>query len=266
MIVYTDGSMLNRPRRGGYAYRIIQVDSNSEESEPLDFNPPGFLGATNNQMELMACVEALSLLASTRSPIPRCSYSKIVIYTDSSYVQENIGTAENVWATNGWLTRANEPVQNPDLWKDLIRLHRNLRVDFRKVKGHGKNPHNRAVDKLAKDSARAANRKMLSPPIVGRKSSNRSVDHGVVPMKGQTELIRIVSINNMRGQPYHSYRYEVVDPQSEHFEAVDMVFAKDAEVQLRRMHIYEVQFSEGDQGRWIENVVREIERPFNPSG
>jgi hypothetical protein len=79
-------------------------------------------------------------------------------------------------------------------------------------------------------------------------------------MQGQTETIRVIVIRNMRGQPYHSYRYEVVDPQSGNYHAVDDAFARDGEVAMRRSHIYEVRFAEEGSGRWIKQVVREIER------
>jgi ribonuclease HI len=86
-----------------------------------DFNPAGFVGTTNNEMELMACVEALKLVGGRRSPVPRSSYEKVVLYTDSRYVHENVSQAECVWPLTGWLTREQEPVLHPEMWRDLIR-------------------------------------------------------------------------------------------------------------------------------------------------
>ena len=157
LIIYADGSMLSKPRRGGYAYRLLHVDQEGNESDPIDSYEPGYLNATGNQMELMAFVEALKLVTGRRSPWTRSSYDKIVIYTDSTYVQDHIYQAEHVWPTQSWLTRENEPVQNPDLWKDLVRLKKKAgRVEFRWVRGHGTNTHNKAVHRLAKESARRA--------------------------------------------------------------------------------------------------------------
>src|SRR5688572_521346 len=90
LIIYTDGSMLSKPRRGGYAFRLIHVDADGEETHLLDDNPPGFVGATSSHMELVACVEALKLVTGRRAPIPTSAFAKIVIYTDSLYVQEHI--------------------------------------------------------------------------------------------------------------------------------------------------------------------------------
>ena len=49
LIVYTDGSCKQRPRRGGYAFSLVIAAG--EEDEIYDYNPPGVLGATNNEME-----------------------------------------------------------------------------------------------------------------------------------------------------------------------------------------------------------------------
>jgi hypothetical protein len=157
------------------------------------------------------------------------------------------------------LTNENEPVQSRELGKELIRLKRRAdRVEFRHVKGHKTNPHNKRVDKLAKKSAELADRRK-PVRMVARKRSSRPTEHGVVPMEGQTETIRIVFVRAISAR-HHSYRYEVVGEDSEHFGAVDEAFAMNDVVALRRAHIYEVRFSESGRGRWIEELVREIER------
>jgi hypothetical protein len=79
-------------------------------------------------------------------------------------------------------------------------------------------------------------------------------------MQGQTGVIRIVVVRPIPGRPHHAYKYEVVREDSPHFGAVDDAFATN-EIAMRRAHIYEVRFAEADRrGRWIEEVVREIER------
>lgn len=99
-----------------------------------DHGPPGRLGATNNQMKLMACVEALKLVSGRHSPVPSGAFNKVLLYTDSLYVHDHIYSAERVWPQNRWMTREGEPVLNPDLWKDLVKYKQACgRVDFRKV-------------------------------------------------------------------------------------------------------------------------------------
>lgn len=56
--VYTDGSSYSGPRTGGIGIRFITIDEHGNE-KILDIEEPGFNGATNNQMELYACIQAL---------------------------------------------------------------------------------------------------------------------------------------------------------------------------------------------------------------
>jgi ribonuclease HI len=260
LIIYTDGSCKPNPRRGGYAFILLSEDEAGEE-RLLEYNPPGSLGATNNEMELMAPIEALRLVTSQHPPVPRDSYRKIVVYADSLLVVNGISSAEFDWPRRGWLTRENEPVLNPDLWQELVRLKRRAgRVEFRHVKAHKTNPYNRRADKLAGEAADLAQRPRLAPKMVTRKRSPRQTEPRVVPMRGQTETIRILVVRAIRGQPHHYYKYEVVRKHSPDFQAVDDAFALNDRVVMRRAHIYEVRFAESGQGRWIEEVVREIER------
>lgn len=260
LVIYTDGSCKNSPRRGGYAYLLVTSDENGKEvTHP--YNPPGSLGATSNEMELKACIEALRLATSQHCPVQAESYEKIVIFTDSMYVLEGVPQAEYHWPRSDWLTRENEPVLNPELWQELVRLKKRARrVDFKKVKAHKTNPHNKLVDKLAKESADLADRQRPASRMVGRKTSSRKTEPRVVPMKGQTETIRIIVVRAIPGQPHHAYKYEVIGKDSPNFGAVDDAFAKNEVAALRRAHDYEVRFSESGRGRWIEEMVREIER------
>jgi ribonuclease HI len=260
LIIYTDGSCKANPRRGGFAFILLTEDEAGEE-RLLEYNPPGSLGATNNEMELTAAIEALRLVTGQNSPVPRDSFAKIVVYADSLTVVDGIHSAESDWPRRDWLTRANEPVLNPDLWQELVRLKRRAGwVEFRHVKAHKTNAYNRRADKLAKEAADLAKRARLAPKMVTRKRSPRQTEPRVVPMSGQTETIRILVVRAIRGQPHHAYKYEVVREESPDFQSVDDAFALNERAAMRRAHIYEVRFAEGDRGRWIEEVLREIER------
>jgi len=51
---------------------------------------------------------------------------------------------------NGWKTAAKKPVENIDLWQEILKLIRLHRVTFHKVKGHSDNPYNNRCDELAR--------------------------------------------------------------------------------------------------------------------
>jgi ribonuclease HI len=178
--IYTDGSSLPSPRRGGIGIRFLLIDSEGRE-EIIDSRHAGYKGATNNQMELQACIEALEE-ASDRGLAS--SIGKIVVHTDSQYVVGNVNQAKFTWPKQRWMTRLGTPVLNVDLWKRLVRAIKNAerRVDFEWVQGHSKDLHNRAVDKMAKGSAKSTLKPALSVVSVRKKWTAEPVSIGSVAM------------------------------------------------------------------------------------
>lgn len=63
LIIYTDGSCKHKPRRGDYAFLLLTEDEAGEELVH-EYNPPGALGATNNEMELRRSEKRKSRLPS----------------------------------------------------------------------------------------------------------------------------------------------------------------------------------------------------------
>jgi ribonuclease HI len=54
------------------------------------------------------------------------------------------------WLARGWRNAAGKPVANRDLWEPLLDLYRARGdISFRWVKGHGADPFNNLVDRLA---------------------------------------------------------------------------------------------------------------------
>jgi ribonuclease HI len=95
---------------------------------------------TNNRMELMAVIEALTTL--TRP----CD---VVLHTDSTYVMKGITEWIHSWKAKGWRTAAREPVKNVDLWKRLDEAAARHRIQWVWVKGHSGHDGNERADKLA---------------------------------------------------------------------------------------------------------------------
>ena len=100
----------------------------------------GERATTNNRMELMAVIEALSAL---KRP------SRIVLHTDSQYVQKGITEWIRAWKVRGWRTASKEPVKNADLWKRLDELASQHEIDWVWVKGHAGHDGNERADRLA---------------------------------------------------------------------------------------------------------------------
>lgn len=127
-IAYTDGSCdnLSPYGEGGSAYILLNGDGSFECS-----GSKGFVGTTNNRMEMLAIISAVC-----QTP----KQSELIVYTDSQYCI----TA---------FTNVKKPKRN----LDLINLYHHSvsglkSVEFRWVKGHSGNEYNEKVDKMAFDA------------------------------------------------------------------------------------------------------------------
>lgn len=123
--IYSDGACSgnqNETNIGGWG-AILEYGSSIKE---LHGGEPD---TTNNRMELMAVIRAFSAL--------KRDGLTVRVYTDSSYVSNAFreGWIAN-WQANGWKTAGKKPVENRDLWEELIALTGKHDVRFFRVKGH----------------------------------------------------------------------------------------------------------------------------------
>ena len=135
--IYTDGSCIGNPGQGGWA-AIILNDGKKTEIKGNKKN------TTNNQMELLAPIEALK-------KIPKGS--KVQIFTDSKYVKSGITEWIYNWKKNGWKTANKKEVSNKELWTELDLLNNQFEISWNWVKAHSTDKLNNRVDLLARSAA-----------------------------------------------------------------------------------------------------------------
>ena len=128
--IYTDGSALGNPGKGGYGVVLISGPHRKELSQ-------GYRLTTNNRMELMAVCVALEAL--------KIEGSEVTIYSDSKYVVDAVSQG---WVF-GWEKKRFSGKKNPDLWIRFLRIYRRHRVRFVWVKGHAETVENNRCDQLA---------------------------------------------------------------------------------------------------------------------
>ena len=134
VIIYTDGACSGNPGPGGWGAILIFKNTYKEISG-------GKKETTNNEMELTAVVESLSLLKET------CN---VTLYSDSSYVVNAVNKKWLTnWKNNGWINSKKKTLPNLALWKKLDTLLELHRVTFVWVKGHSDNEYNNRCDNLA---------------------------------------------------------------------------------------------------------------------
>lgn len=255
LTIYTDGSMYSKPRVGGIGIRFIYYLEKGTKEIIKDLDYQGFKGATNNQMELLACVYALRE-AQNLDHINRLS--QIDIFTDSRYVSDNYSKAMFEWPKSKWLTRTGTPVLNTQEWKDLVKQIKkvNKKVNIEWVKGHAKDPHNKAVDGLAKKSAKSATHDPLHYVDLRRKKSPKKTRLQSVEMLGQRIIIRIITCEYLNYHKVFKLRYEVMSKGSKYYQNVDFIISKDA---LRTGRTYQVVFNKDIKNPQIVRTIKEIE-------
>ncbi|MFN0028100.1 MAG: SLOG family protein [Acidimicrobiales bacterium] len=159
IVVYTDGACSGNPGPGGWAWLVPDGGYGSGAE----------VRSTNQRMEITAAWRAV---AAIEGPLE--------VRSDSTYV---VNCFRDRW-WEGWLARnwhnsARKPVANRDLWEPFIGLVRSRGdVTFTWVKGHGSDPWNDKVDRLAvaamrnqADSAGDALPDQLGPSDSPRRSS-----------------------------------------------------------------------------------------------
>lgn len=153
-IAYTDGSCNNLSPygEGGSAYVLLQG------GELIKKVAKGFVGTTNNRMEMLAIISAVNSL-----PIG----ASVVIYTDSKYCI-------------GAFTRGGS--KNQDLINLFHHVSANLQgVEFRWVKGHNGNQYNEMVDRMAAACVEEMRKKYNLPLYTAKNSpkTNRQLELGL---------------------------------------------------------------------------------------
>jgi len=131
--IYTDGACKGNPGRGGWGALLV---AGTNEKELFG----GEANTTNNRMELMAVIQALTAL---KRPC------HVIIHTDSQYVLKGITEWLAGWKAKGWKTAAKAPVKNVDLWQALDAATLQHKIEWKWVKGHSGHAGNERADQLA---------------------------------------------------------------------------------------------------------------------
>ena len=134
--VYTDGSCLGNPGRGGWGVVGDDFKLSGKQSD-----------TTNNAMEMTAVLKALEECLER-------DIQEVCIFTDSQYVKNGISAWIINWKKNNWVTSTGTPVKNKELWIAIDEVRNKLKlVNWKWVKAHNGDLKNEEVDKLAYEAA-----------------------------------------------------------------------------------------------------------------
>jgi len=123
--IYTDGACSgnqNEENTGGWG-AILEFGAHQKELFGGEIN------TTNNRMEMTALLEAFRAIKKEGQTVH--------VFSDSSYLITCFREKwYKNWRANGWKTSSKNPVENRDLWEDLLPHIDKHTITFYKVKGH----------------------------------------------------------------------------------------------------------------------------------
>jgi len=139
VIIYADGGSRGNGKENSIAGYGVVLQYGEHTKELYQ----GFRNMTNNQMEIRAVIEGLKAMKKTNVVVE--------VRSDSAYVVNCMNKKwYKAWLNNGWVTSAKKPVENRELWIELIDLVNKFPfIQFTKVKGHSGEPGNERADFLA---------------------------------------------------------------------------------------------------------------------
>ncbi len=141
IIIYTDGSSRGNPGPGGWGSIVATKERVVELGR-------GDKHTTNNKMELMAAIKALSFVEDLGDAFT------IEVRADSSYVINGITKWVFGWQKNGWMNSKREEVANRELWETLARTVADLqlsgcKITWKYTQAHVGIPGNERADEIA---------------------------------------------------------------------------------------------------------------------
>lgn len=146
-VIHADESCLGNGREGenpGGSGSLIEIRGRSSVCRwDLFISAPD---TTNNRMALSGAIITLKALAVEHSRAPA------VFVSDSQYLIKGITEWAPGWRARGW-KRKGGPVENLDLWKELLPLSEEAKTRWRWVRGHAGHPKNEYANDLAIKSA-----------------------------------------------------------------------------------------------------------------
>lgn len=131
-LIYTDGACSCNPGPGAYAYIIVK------DGEIIKQHSEGFQSTTNNRMELLAVIKALS----------NTFEGHVDVFSDSKYVIDSIN--------KGWLSKWQkdnlEGRKNRDLWEEFLAVSTGRDITYSWVQGHANDEYNNICDHMAREA------------------------------------------------------------------------------------------------------------------
>jgi len=255
--VYVDGSALKNPGGPGGCAGILEFPAAQTSEERIIFQE-GYHATTNNRMELRAVINALNYAAKNGRALKA---TRIIIVTDSLYVYNHQESAQ-YWKDAGWRTEEKRPIENADLWNELLSAKRKVQTPTNITWHKGKKSEIlKRIDALAKKAAQ-------NPILKDAGFRSGKVGNSQTKSKGASSLfhargeaIRIkIYRKKPAGKKEQMIFFTVFSAQTNSYsEKFHAYTAPEFSIQLNRSHCYEVLFNDQPKYPIILGIIREID-------
>jgi ribonuclease HI len=251
-----DGSCYpNEGRKSGYAGVVVYPDDPTEHEVIFQ----GFAESTINRMELSACIASLDWVK--KEGIGR-RHSRVQIFSDSQYVVNGQFSAP-FWQKAKWRTSAGRPIDNWDLWKELLsaKSKAGIRVDICKVQNKS-TPLLKRVDKLAKTAAKSHPR--VDRGLIIGKIGRAKIQGGATmfPAANQVLIIRIVGSKTVGPTRENRFVFEVFDDNTSTYISKHFAYCTpETGAQLHRQRGFRVRMNDNSHYPQILEVLEEVGLP-----
>lgn len=242
--IYVDGNCWKNPGgSGGFAARVEYPFDMDREDDFVGCR--GFLETNSNRMELRACIFAHEW---AQENIDRLGVQRIQVITDSTYVHDGYSWVIG-WSQNDYCSSVGRPIKNEGLWKDLMRLRRNLARRVRievKLIARRSNVAAIEVDRGAKAAGKTPTHIDRGFPKgkIGRPKNKSKQAARLYPAAGQKPIIRIYKSDRVR-RDVQLFKFEVYDEDKrDFFEKFEAYTNAAVGNELHRQNVYHVRVNE----------------------
>lgn len=254
--ISVDGSCYpNEARKSGFAGVVVYPDDPAEHEVLFQ----GFAESTINRMELSACIAALEWVRKERIGQ---RYSRVQIFSDSQYVVNGQFSAP-FWQKAKWHTSAGRPIDNWELWKQLLsaKSKAGIRTDICKVQNKS-TPLLKRVDKLAKAAAKSHPR-IDRGLVVGK--IGRTKIKGAATMfaaANQVLVVRVVGSKTVGRTGENRFVFELFDDKTSSYVSKHFAYCDPATgCQLHRQRGFRVRMNDNVDYPQILEVLDEVPLP-----
>jgi ribonuclease HI len=257
--IYTDGSCFENPGGPSGCAAWVEYPEQLGRNEELIFDL-GYVASTNNRVELLACIHSVRWVCEF-GPWP--NVARVQIVTDSMYVKNGAISARE-WRREGGKNRHGEPMENWDLWKELLRTQTQarIRVDF--VWMHDKDsPILLKVHRDAKAAAKRGGTNIDSgynPGWITRSMLKGSAAR--FRAAGQSAMVRPYRKKKMKNGEW-KIRFDVISEDGQGYAESCYAYAS-SELTLAKLHSqngYRVRFNDNPKHPQIVELLEKVELP-----